>query len=389
MDKVTADAETVRDLARRLATDLRERDLITDHRWAQALEQVPRHLFAPRTAWAVPDRWQETGHRIDRGDDPRGWWQTVYSDAAIVLQVGDGNGDPTTGQGLYSSSISPPGVVFSFLELLDVRPGDRVLEIGTGSGWTAALLAWRTRNRVTSVEVDPVLAGEAAVNIEAAGLAVNLVVGDGLKGAVEGEPFDRVHVTAGVQQIPMAWIEQTRPGGVIVLPWQPGGLTGYRLKLTVTGPASATGSFHGRASYMSVRSQRKRAGWRAHHSEEATTSTTRLHPQDLVQAPLGAHLAVEMMVPGINWMVISEADGYSLLLYDDAPDGAWATCDADRGADDFKVTQYGSRRLWNLVAAAYLRWVSWGSPTADRFGLTLTAAGVWMWLDHPTTPHQL
>src|SRR5207248_1776285 len=102
--------------------------------------EVPRHLFVPSVAWAVSERPGVGGWRIDAAKDPEGWLEAVYSDSSIIIQVDDGAGDPASGQGRATSSVSSPGSVIAFLELLGPRPNDRVLEIGTGSGWTAALL---------------------------------------------------------------------------------------------------------------------------------------------------------------------------------------------------------------------------------------------------------
>lgn len=143
----------------------------------------------------------------------------MYADAAVVTQVCDGDGDPATGQGPWTSSLSAPGAVAAFLELLAPRDHDRVLEIGTGTGWTAALLSARLgAGCVTSIEVDEAVAKQAAANLVAAGPIPALVTGDGAEGAPDSAPYDRVHVTCGVTTVPYAWVEQTRPGGVLVLP---------------------------------------------------------------------------------------------------------------------------------------------------------------------------
>ncbi len=92
--------------------------------------------------------------------------------------------------------------------------------------------------------------------------------------------------------------------------------------------------------------------------------------------------------PRIGWHVVSEPDSYSLLLFDlDDPERAWAACDQEIGADDYRVTQYGRRRLWDEVADAYLKWASWGSPGYERFGLTVRADGMGLWVDHPGGPN--
>src|SRR5690606_21422169 len=127
--------------------------------------------------------------------DPDGWWDAAYADQPIVTQADDGATDPGTGQGSASSSLSAPGIVTAFLELLNPFEGDRILEIGTGTGWTAALLASRPRVQVTTIEVDAQVAEQAMANLKAVGCDVRVLVGDGAEGHPDGAPFDCVHVT--------------------------------------------------------------------------------------------------------------------------------------------------------------------------------------------------
>ena len=74
---------------------------------------------------------------------------------------------------------------------------------------------------MTSIEVDPGIAAQAAATLTTVRHAPRLITGDGADGYPPGAPYDRVHSTCAVAQIPHAWIEQTRPGGLIVTPWQP------------------------------------------------------------------------------------------------------------------------------------------------------------------------
>ncbi|RNL83233.1 hypothetical protein [Halostreptopolyspora alba] len=83
---------------------------------------------------------------------------------------------------------------------------------------------------------------------------------------------------------------------------------------------------------------------------------------------------------------IRASDGtVSVSLYEiGEPEGDWAACDYEPGADEFEVIQYGQRNLWDEVEAAYLRWLDLGSPAAERFGLTVTAEGEHrVWVDEP------
>src|SRR5580658_223850 len=385
MDSLSSDA--ARRSAAGLAGHLQRTGRLTDPRWREALCSVPRHLFVPQQAWAVPDEPGGTGIRIDAIVGPAAWRDAVYSDSSIVIQADDGGTDPASGQGISSSSVSAPGVVIQFLELLDPRPDSRILEIGTGSGWTAALLCHAAGNDhlVTTIEVDPVLAAHAAGTLKAAGYAPHVITGDGAAGHPAGAPYDRVHVTCGIAAFPRAWISQTRPGGLIVAPWSPGGGTGHKLRLTVADEQTAVGTFHGPATYMMMRAQRTHAVWNSHHSSDAGTTTTRLDPRCITDGGQGVDLAIIALVPGIGWHAVRDDDGATSLLLFEAgnPGGAWAACDREPGASQSSVTQYGDRRLWDEVEAACLYWLRSGTPGPERHGMTVDPVGTRIWLDNP------
>ena len=127
----------------------------------------------------------------------------AYDDEALPLGEG-------------GATISQPRVVAIMLALLDVRPGHRVLDVGTGSGWHAALLA-ELGGRVWSIERDPVLAARARPRLDPA--RVTVVVGDGSRGLAHVAPFDRVNVAASAAgDVPPALLEQLAPGGRMVVP---------------------------------------------------------------------------------------------------------------------------------------------------------------------------
>ena len=116
-------------------------------------------------------------------------------------------------------TISQPLVVAHMAALLDVGPGDRVLDVGTGSGYHAAILA-TLGARVWSIERDAELSRLAARNLAAAGIAgVELLVGDGTLGLPDEAPFDAINVAAAARdRVPRALTEQLAPGGRLVLP---------------------------------------------------------------------------------------------------------------------------------------------------------------------------
>jgi protein-L-isoaspartate(D-aspartate) O-methyltransferase len=175
---------------------LQHRD-ITDPRVLAAMGQVPRHRFVP-------------GSLASR----------AYGD--YPLPIGQGQ------------TISQPYIVALMTEWAEVRPGDKVLEVGTGSGYQAAVLAEIT-DKVFSIELRPELAREAAARLQSLGYArVRLKSGDGYLGWPEEAPFDAILVTAAAPQVPPALAAQLKEGGRLVIPLgAPGGVqTLVRLRQT-------------------------------------------------------------------------------------------------------------------------------------------------------------
>lgn len=365
-----------------LADALWAQGSLSDRRWHQAISQVPRHLFVPPQAWAQPAGRAE--HVIDASEDPDGWLCEAYAPGtAIITQRDEGRAPAASGEGTPTSSLSEPAIVAEFLELLEVRDGHKVLDIGTGSGWTAALLAHQLgEDRVTTVEVDSHVAAHAQSSLKAAGLTPLVIVGDGAAGWPAGAPYDRVHVGCGIARIPMAWLQQCRPGGVIVLPWLPSGYGGHQLQLRVGQNGQATGRFYGGCGYMMMRSQRTR--WQAHHAEQARASVGRLDPREIAAGDPGLQILFAARLPGITQLAIYDGDGSFSLLLTEKPAGSWAACDYDPVTGRSQVTQYGSRSLWEETEATYSRWLTLGTPSRSRFGLTVDTSGQHVWLDTPS-----
>lgn len=361
-----------------LADQLTAAGQMVDARWREALRAVPRERFIPDVGLACPND-GSSPYLIDKATGPDRWRDAVYSDTAVVTQLDDGATDLTAATGDYSSSASAPSVLLDFLGLLDPYKGDEVLEIGTGTGWTAALLsADLGDDRVTTVELDPAVAAQAEANLKTVERAPKVITGDGAQGYPPGAPYDRVHVTCGVTTTPYAWVEQTRPGGMIVLPWMPGHLTGHKIRLTVAGDA-ATGRFHGPCHYMIMRSQRPTA--HAHPPGPERDSATSLDPRRIAWASQGADIAIAAMIPGLRTVTTEDDDGTFRMWLTTADSSAYVLYSPDyRQA---AVQQSGPRDLWNELHDAFLTWIAWGQPTRDRFGLTVTVDRQYVWLDSP------
>ncbi len=116
-------------------------------------------------------------------------------------------------------TISAPHMVAIMLELADLKPGMKVLEIGTGSGWNAALISELVKTDVYTVERIPELVEFASRNLQRAGVEnVHVFLGDGSRGFPPKAPYDRIIVTAGAPRIPDPLIEQLTPRGRMIIP---------------------------------------------------------------------------------------------------------------------------------------------------------------------------
>ena len=120
-----------------------------------------------------------------------------------------------------AASNSEPGLVLYLLELLDLKPGQRALEIGSGGGWLTAILAHVVgpEGRAVGIEINEMLAAQSRRSLASLGVTnATIVCGDGALGHAPGAPYDRVTVTAGCDSFPEALFEQVAEGGLVVLP---------------------------------------------------------------------------------------------------------------------------------------------------------------------------
>jgi protein-L-isoaspartate O-methyltransferase len=363
--------------------------------WRQAFEHVPRTAFLPDVVWVRRVDGEADHEPIDRATDPDRWADTAWSDVPAVIQVRDGR-EPLPGEPAWpSSSVSQPSVVANTLLTLDVANGHRVLEIGTGGGWNAGLLAHRLgADHVVTVEIDAALASAARDRLDAIGLRPWVVVGDGAEGWGAGAPYDRLVGTCSVARIPAAWLDQVRPGGLIVTPWTTSWATYGTLVLTPRQDGTAHGRFGHGGSYMSMRGHRSRVrdvGAIARPDDVPDVSTTTLSPADVAGGDRHAEAVLGLILPALrtHWIDNPEADGVRsrLWVWDDAG-SSWATIDYDgRQLESFRVRQHGPRRLWDDVRAAWSWWTSAGRPPIDAFSLDITADGTQtVWCGGPNSP---
>ncbi|OXM43118.1 methyltransferase domain-containing protein [Amycolatopsis alba] len=357
-----------------------------------AFERVDRAAFIPARIWADDENGRP--QPINRATEPARWWAAVEQDAPIVTQLDDGATVwPATSMNA-TSSASEPSLVRGMLDRLDVRPGHRVLEIGTGTGYNTALLcALADEENVTSIEVDPVLADGARASLHAAGYRPTVITGDGAAGHQERAPFDRIIATCAVTagHIPHAWVAQAAEHGTILSPWGTAFHNGVQVHLTADGRGRAQGRVVDSASFMRLRAQRSPFGHASRLSDlidsaDVATETTSLSPDSVRVGP--AAFAVGVQLADVQQSMAHDIDGEGtdeLLLYH-VPSDSVATVHVTTDAaatGKYRIRQLGPRQLWTEAETAHAWWRNHGEPEHTRFGLTISTTGQEIWLDEP------
>ena len=358
-----------------LLASLVDSSKLTDPAWIRAAETVPRELFAG--SYFVPVQGSNpTRYRAVRQGSP-GWLEGVYTDQTLITQLDghtraeDAGDSPVLGD--PSSSSTLPSLVLGMWQQLQVKTGHRVLEIGTGTGYSTALGAHRLGDgNLTSIEYDPQVADRAAAALKAAGYAPRLVVGDGLRGDPEGGGYDRLIATCSVRYLPMSWLHQVKPGGRILVTVSGWSYASGLAQLTVTSPGEATGRFlPGYTSFMIARPHDRppRPTMAMLPGDERPT---RIDPEIIGTwtgswvAQLAAPSAERMGVGGTQ--ILSDVATGSQARTTPDPDGGWT------------VTQRGPLRLWDQVERAVEAWQKAGEPHQEGFGITVSATGQRVWI---------
>ncbi|QGV80516.1 methyltransferase domain-containing protein [Streptomyces ficellus] len=338
---------------------------LLDETWRAVWHAVPREPFIPRTAWRQgPARCEPLTNEADR-------LALIHADEPVVIQVDDGE---PGGPGVATSSNSQPSMVARMLRLLLVDGGHRVLEIGTASGYVAALLSRRLGDSaVYSVEIDPGLAHHAAATLRAAGYTPNLACADGAWGWPDEAPFDRIVATCALRTVPHQLVRQLEPGGVLVAPVARAFWSGALVQLTADGTGQASGRFQGGAAYMPMRAHRPAPPPPVDQTSRRSVRA-RVDPRELLT--LGFALYAGARLPGVRMVHADRADGAQVWLQDE--DGSAAT--AVSGEDAY---EYGARGLWDEVQRVRDEYVALGAPGARDFGLTVSDRGQQVWLHDP------
>ncbi|MFE6663878.1 methyltransferase domain-containing protein [Streptomyces sp. NPDC057697] len=328
---------------------------LTDSRWLLAFEEVPRHVF-------VPYFYVSSGERVS-GDDQ--WFTAVHEDRSLVTHRTDG---------AATSSSSQPSLMATMLEALAVADGMNVLEIGAGTGYNAALLAHRLGDdHVTTVDIAADITGPARERLATAGYRPTVITGDGSLGAPDRAPYDRIIVTCGLSTVPPALLQQLTDDGCLLAP-----LGNALARIHPTGPGTATGRFlrHG-AFFMPLR----------HTTSDGVPArrpplpTGPGRPSALPAKAIADNhfrFLAGIAVPGLTWQYDLNDEREITAARVWHRDGSIAQLHPDT-----TVTEAGPRRLWTTLEDAHRSYQDAGSPTPDRYGITIDAEGQFVCLDDP------
>jgi len=369
---MTADPSALR---RILADILYTDGTLTDPAWRAAVEAVPRELFVDTALYRPVGPTWEPLHRARTTEDE--WLRLVYSDTTWVTQVDgiDAADTDVARPGNPTSSSTLPSLVIRTLEAAHIKDGDRVLEIGTGTGYSTAILCHRLgEENVTSVEYDPGLAARAAEHLRRASYAPTLITGDGLQGHPDGAEYDAVVATCAVRSLPRPWLWQLRDGGSVTTTLSGWMLASGLIRLTLDDDGTATGRFKGdRVSYMLARPH-ERPPRPLFHRLAGDVRTTRVDP-GVLQDWTGLFVA-QLAAPSAEFW--TAGDG---VVLSDVATGSQAWTEASG-----EVHQHGPLRLWDQVENALGIWQAAGAPDQTAFGMTVDDETQTVWLGAPGGP---
>ena len=345
-------------------------DQVTGHapEWRAAVAATPRHVLVPawweRLSGSVNEEW--TRHPTYEAE----LFERAYADVTLVNRVGPRHVDQPPSDGEYASgeptsSSTLPGLIVDMLHRLDPQPGDRVLDLGTGSGYCAALLAHRLGDeQVTSIDVDPYLTGTARHRLAELGRKPRIETVDAT-GTIPGGPYDRIIATVSARPIPKSWIQAVAPGGRLVAT-----IAGTTLMITATKDHADTATgwvVSDSASFMPTRSEPDYPP-RLHdvYAEARDAQGEYIRPPDGPIPDLWRETTLrnlyDLHAPGVETRSAELPDGRQLtwLL---ASDGSWAR--AEHNDQRAVVHQRGPQLLWASLERVRDEW-----EQARRYPLT-------------------
>ncbi|MBV9690660.1 MAG: methyltransferase domain-containing protein [Ktedonobacteraceae bacterium] len=368
--------------ARRLVATLKDAGYLTTPLLEEAFSSVPRHAFLDhfyirdmahsRLAWRLV--------QAPPVEEISTWLGAIYTSDSLITKL--------NGINIPISSSSEPGVMAIMLDALDVQRGMRVLEIGTGTGYNAALLAHMVGDPhlVFTVEIDPEMAQLAQQRLDqVVGTGTTVYAGNGLEGYPPGVPFDRIIATASHHTVPHAWLDQLRQEGVLVMPFTGNMGTGSLLQVKKEGMTRAVhGRFLRGLAFMHMRES----------IQESPPIIQRLlsqcltHPvvatMPLVKTEFDLELlsnpdftfVLQLEFPQVYFCSMQKPPSTSptFCLVDAASQGMVAFCPTEQ-KDAWLVEVRGEPGMWEKIYHAYQRWLEFGRPHIGDYVIEIDEAG--------------
>lgn len=361
-----------------LVTTLKNKDDLTSPLLEDAFRNVPRHPFIEQFYRCdIRDRrveWQ----RMDQASvrDKEAWLQAIYANNPLVTAF-DATGNPT-------SSSSSPGAMALMLEALQPRPGLRILEIGTGTGYNAALLARIVGDPhlVFSVEINAELARRAQEKLDqVAGAGITIYAGNGLNGYEPGAPYDRIIATGSYHKVPFAWLDQLRTGGIIMMNLRrPLGSSAF-LKIQKMGSQRAAhGVFLQGSDFMDLQD----ANYPlftvptlvSEYLSRVVTAQIPFSHNEFDPSLLWDHkmnFALQLVFPQMYFFSI-QANPMLPCLVDVTSDTMLVFHPAEPD-DSWVVEVRGEPRIWEKVSQTYQLWMNAGQPDISEYVLEIDDMG--------------
>ncbi|MGW1804155.1 ATP-grasp peptide maturase system methyltransferase [Streptomyces sp. NPDC002078] len=367
---------------RRMAAVLANKGILKSPWLRGAVETVPREQFLHPGVFLDQERTWRPVTAV--GTDPDEWLKIAYSVDTLTTQLdghltADQTGEPVAG--VPTSSSTDPTTVVSMIEALELTTEHRVLEIGTGTGYSTALMChYLGEDNVTTIELDPQVAARADAALETVGFSTWTVTGDGLLGHPHRAPYDRVIATCAVRRIPYTWIRQTKPGGIVLgtvgsWPWGTG-----LAKVSVGEDGTAEGAIIGRSSFMQARAQAVTpvAGDLSARTAYADSERTVLVSPLALEEWMPAFLA-QLAAPGAQFVRATRSNGSPLRYLFDPERESFAEFIAD--GESWTVRQGGPVALWDDIERSLVAWQDAGTPRIEAIRLRVTTDSHLYWID--------
>lgn len=378
-----------------LACEISEQGALRSSPWRRVFTAVRRHVFLPRylhdeQPGSIPPRW-----RLVEGTNPEDhdeWLTSVYSDTTLIVDLKGQPIPPERGGGshpIVTSSSTMPSLMMRMLEDLDIQDGHRVLEIGTGTGYNAALLCERLgEDHVTSIDIDPELVATATRRLAAHGYRPHLVAADGIAGLSDHAPYDRIIATCSVERIPYAWIAQTRPRGRIMVNLRGPLMRSALALLTVHPDGTASGPLLSQGAIFMPLRHDPSAPYDytvriTRPAADPINGVSTLDPASLHHHAAWGFFAQTCLADAAFRLVTADDDETRLGTEIATPEHSWALIWHDPRDGCYPTSQAGPRRLVELLERAHRHWSALGKPRWDAFEVTVTPTGQWVSYRHP------